>query len=261
MSDVLYHRDGSVAWITLNRPPMNALRTQTWQELGRALDRAEADVAVRVVALTGAGDRAFSAGGDLKEMRELGAEEGLAEARRLQLLMARIEHLSKPTIAAVHGYAIGGGFELAAACTLRVATDNARFGVAEVNVGFVPALGACQRLVRLIGHAWASELVLTGRIIDAAEAYRIGLANQVVPPAELRSATETLGQSLAEKGQQVLALTMAALHASHEASAAAGDLMTAALFAVSSQSPESRAARQRLAERHTTTADKKSTGQ
>lgn len=254
MPDVEYERRGPVAWLTVDRPPMNPLRAQTWQELGAALERAELDGEVRVVAVTGAGDRAFSVGGDLKEMRDFGLVDSLAEARRLQQLMGRFERCPKPTIAAVHGYALGGGFEVAAACTFRLASDDARFGVAEVDVGFVPALGACQRLVRLIGQAQAAELVLTGRVIDAHEAQRIGLVSRVVPRAELCDAVQAFGETLAIKPPNVLALTMDALRMAHEASSEAADLLSAALFSVSAQMEESREARRRLRERTRTKA-------
>lgn len=247
MKDLVYECRGPVAWLTINRPPLNLLGEDTWRELGEALGRAGDDQAARVVVITGVGDRAFSAGADVKELPlEMGLMESLASAWSLQRLLTRIERFHKPTIAAVNGYALGGGCELAVACTFRIASERAQFGVPEINLGIVPALGGCQRLVRLIGLAWASEMVLTGRRVDAQEAYRIGLANRVVAAPQLQSAVQDFGETLAEKSPAALALALAALRANQEASAQTADLLNSALFTLSSQTEESREARRRL---------------
>ena len=199
--NLLYEKDGALAIITINRPEVrNALNRATMLELEQALDEAESDPEVRVVILTGAGDRAFIAGADLREME---ARTTLTElgpvSRQRRGVASRLENLSKPTIAAVNGHALGGGCELAAACTLRVAAEGAKFGQPEINLGIIPGLGGTQRLARLVGKGRALEMVLTGDAIDAQEAYRIGLANKVVPAAELMEAAKELGRRLAAK--------------------------------------------------------------
>lgn len=249
MPDVVYEQRGPIAWITIDRPPMNPLRAQTWDELEAATARAAADTGARVVVFTGRGDRAFCVGADLKELRESNPDDGLSGSRRLQRLMNGIERMPKPTVAAVNGYAMGGGFELAGACTFRVASENARFGVAEVDVGFVPSLGSCQRLVRLIGYARALDLVLTSRLVDAQEAYQIGLVHRLAPSAELMKAAEELASTLAAKPPTVLTLTMEAMRLGHEMSSDASDVLTAALHAATAHTSESLEARRRLRER------------
>lgn len=246
MEDVQYSRSGPLAWITIDRPPMNPLRARTWDELGQALDTASADDAVRVVAITGTGERAFSVGADLKEIPELDLLSSLDEARGLQQILRRLESFPKPTIAAVQGYALGGGCELAVACTFRLVADSTRLGIPEINLGLVPALGACQRLVRLIGRARAAELVLTGEMIDAREAYRVGLVNRVVTVSALHATVEEFAGTIAEKSSTALTLSLAALNANQEASAATSDVLTAALFAVSMQSEEGGQSRRQL---------------
>lgn len=249
MEDILYERSGPLAWITIDRPPMNPLRARTWNELAEALDTASTDEAVRVVALTGTGERAFSVGADLKEMPELDSASSFGEAQELQQFLRRLELFPKPTIAAVQGYALGGGCEIAVACTFRIVADSARLGIPEINLSLVPALGACQRLVRLIGRARAAELVLTGQMIDAQEAYRVGLATRVVSVPALHTTVEEFAEALAGKSPTVLALSLAALNANQEASAAASDVLTAALFAVSMQNEEGERTRRQLHEK------------
>ncbi|PCN50752.1 crotonase [Candidatus Geothermarchaeota archaeon ex4572_27] len=204
-ANIIYERRGPIAKITLNRPQvLNALNVETFHELERALREAESDPEVRVVIITGAGDRAFCAGLDLKEV----AEKGPLEARELSRLGHRvfrlIENLSKPVIAAVNGYALGGGMELCLSCDLVIASENASFGQAEVNVGLTPGWGATQRLWRIVGVRKAKELILTGDRISAAEAERIGLVNKVVPPGKLMEEAEALAMKLAEKSPVVL---------------------------------------------------------
>ena len=200
-ANIIYEKDGELAIVTINRPEMrNALNRATMEELERAIDEAEADDAVRAFILTGAGDRAFVAGADLKEMAARNTITELGPVyRQRRRVTERLENMYKPTIAAVNGYALGGGCELALACTLRVAADTAKFGQPEVNLGIIPGLGGTQRLVRLVGKGRAMELVLTGDIIDAQEAFRIGLVNKVVPASELMAAAKELGRKLASK--------------------------------------------------------------
>ncbi|MCL5960925.1 MAG: enoyl-CoA hydratase/isomerase family protein [Chloroflexi bacterium] len=250
MKHIDYECDGPVALITINRPPLNLLTEDTWEETAEALARAGEDEAVRVVALTGAGERAFSAGADVKALpQQTGPMDSLAATQKLRDHLSLLESYPKPTIAAVDGYALGGGCQIAIACTFRIASDRAQFGIPEVNLGIVPALGACQRLVRLIGLSWATELVVTGRRVDAQEAYRIGLVNRVVPPAQLRSVVQEFGEMLAQKGPAVLSLTLAALRVNQESSAQAANLLDSVLFALSSNTEESKKARQSIREK------------
>lgn len=200
-ANLLYEKEGPLAIITVNRPEVrNALNRATMEELEAALLEAENDEEVRVVILTGAGDRAFIAGADLNEMvaRDTISELGPVNRQRRRVA-ERLEGMAKPTIAAVNGFALGGGCELATACTIRVASESAKFGQPEVNLGIIPGLGGTQRLARLVGKGRALELILTADIIDANEAYRIGLVNKVVPAAELMTVAKALGTKLAEK--------------------------------------------------------------
>jgi enoyl-CoA hydratase len=188
-----------IATITVNRPDkLNALNDALMRELGVAIDEAGTRDDVGAVLLTGAG-RAFVAGADIAELADQNASEGKARAERGQRVFRRFERSSKPTLAAVNGFALGGGCELAMACHLRFAADGAKFGQPEVKLGIVPGYGASQRLPRLIGKGRALQLLLTGEMIDAAEAYRIGLVNRVVPPAELIGVSRAmLGEILAQ---------------------------------------------------------------
>ncbi len=191
-------RDG-VRWITVDRPgKLNALDRATVAELGRAVDEAAADASVRALAITGAGEKAFVAGADISELNGLEPEAAKEFALAGQAVFARIERLTKPVVAAVNGYALGGGCELAMACHLRVASTNAVFGQPEVKLGLIPGYAGTQRLPRLVGKGRALEILLTGRNVSAEEAERIGLVNRVVEPEALtRAVDELLGAILA----------------------------------------------------------------
>ncbi len=198
---ILYEESEGLATITFNRPEVrNALTQALMEELGRAVGEAEADGEVRVLILTGAGERAFVSGADLGEVRARDTASELGPASRLRRgVLERLEHLFKPSIAAINGYALGGGCEIALACTLRIAADTARFGQPEINLGIIPGLGGTQRLTRLVGRGRAMRLILTGDLIDAQEAYRIGLVDEVVPADKLMEAAKALGKKLASK--------------------------------------------------------------
>jgi enoyl-CoA hydratase len=186
--------------ITLNRPKvLNALNAATLGELRQAIDAAAADASVRAIVLTGSGDKSFVAGADINELAVQTPVGGRDHARHGQSIFDRIERLGKPVIAAVNGFALGGGCELAMACTVRIASDAAKFGQPEVNLGLIPGYAGSQRLPRLVGRGRAQELLLTGDIIDAQEAWRIGLVNRVVPAAELMENAKTLAKRLAAK--------------------------------------------------------------
>ena len=190
---------------------MNALDLKTRQEMLRALEDAEKDPFVRVVAITGAGEKAFSAGADLKQMLEMSSDD----IRNLALFSRRvsgfIREMSKPVIAAVNGLALGGGFELALACDMIIASENARFGLPEIRVGLIPGGGGTQRLTELIGEKKAKELILTGRMIDAKEAERLGVVNKVVPPDKLREEVVALANEIIEKSPIIVKYAKAAI--------------------------------------------------
>ena len=187
--------------VTVNRPEkLNALNRETLGELAAAFDDFVANPEVGAVILTGSGSKAFIAGADISELARLTPVEGRDYARYGQSVFSRIETLGKPVLAAVNGYALGGGCEIALACTLRFAAATARFGQPEVNLGIIPGYGGTQRLARLVGRGKAQELILTGDMIDAAEAQRIGLVNQVVDPAELLAKTESVAAAILAKG-------------------------------------------------------------
>ena len=198
--NVLVERDGAVAVVTINRPGvLNALNSGTIEELGRVMSELETDEAVRAIVLTGSGERAFVAGADINELAEFSPVEGKAHARSGQAVFDRIERLGKPVIAAVNGFALGGGCELAMACTLRLASEKAQFGQPEINLGIIPGFAGSQRLPRLVGKGVALEMLLTGDKISAERAQQIGLVNRVVPAGDLLSEAKKLAATLASK--------------------------------------------------------------
>lgn len=210
---VLFETDaGGIAQVTVNRPDkLNALSGAVISELGHAFGRIEQDPAIRAAILTGAGEKAFVAGADIKELAALSPAEMRAAARRGQQTFRMLETSSKPSVAAINGYALGGGMELAMACTVRFAAESAKLGQPEVKLGVISGYGGTQRLPRLVGRGRALELLLAGEPITAAEAYRIGLVNAVVPQAELLNYCRAwLGKILAN-APLALALTMEAV--------------------------------------------------
>jgi enoyl-CoA hydratase len=202
-----------VARLTVNRPEkLNALNRATLQEMEQAFAECSSDPAVGLVILTGSGSKAFIAGADINELAEQTPVEGREYARYGQRLFQRIESLGKPVLAAINGYALGGGCEIALACTLRFASSTARFGQPEVNLGLIPGYGGTQRLSRLVGRGKAQELILTGEMIDAAEALRIGLVNQVFSPEELIPKTEAVASIILSRGPLAVRYAMEAIH-------------------------------------------------
>lgn len=190
-----------IAYLTINRPEvLNALNAELMDELRRALLDLRHDRSVWAVIITGAGERAFISGADINELARLSPEEGKETSRRGQHVFELIENLGKPVIAAINGWALGGGCELAMACTLRIASENAKIGLPEVKLGIIPGYGGTQRLQRLVGRGRALELILTGRAIDAAQAERIGLVNYVVPQQELMARAEALAREIMANG-------------------------------------------------------------
>lgn len=196
-ANIRIEKRAQVALIILDRPKaLNALNAATMIELESALGKLAADTGVRALLITGAGDRAFAAGADIREIAALSPDEGRAFSLRGQSTFRRIETLGKPVIACIRGFALGGGCELAMACTLRMAADDARLGLPECKLGLIPGYGGTQRLSRMIGRSAALRLLLTGKIIDAQEALRIGLVDEVVPAAELLPRAEALAAEI-----------------------------------------------------------------
>ncbi len=210
---VLIEAEGGVAVVTLNRPRVrNAINLEMVEGLHAALDSLGSDASTRVLILTGAGRDAFASGADIRELKERRAADALLGIN--SGLFLKLERFPYPTIAAVSGYALGGGCELALACDLRVASESARFGQPEVGLGIIPAAGASYRLPRLVGSGRALELILTGRIIDAGEALRIGLVNRVVPDGRVVHEARALAATIAAKGPLALRTAKMVLAAS-----------------------------------------------
>jgi enoyl-CoA hydratase len=220
-----------VATVTINRPAkLNALNALTKQELREAFDVLCDDDGIGAIVLTGAGDKAFVAGTDIEELQALDQAGGEEFSRGGQNVFDAIERCGKPVIAAVNGYALGGGCELAMACTLRVASEKARFGQPEINLGVIPGYGGTQRLPRLVGKGKALELMLTGAPIPAEEALRVGLVNVVVPHDELAAAAARIAGLLAGKSRSAIHAIIEAIRASEEGTAADGMKREAELF-------------------------------
>ncbi len=221
--NVLFEKRDQVALVTINRPEVrNALDNACVEEIDGILARLESDAAVRAVIFTGAGDKAFVAGADIREVARRDIRLGRDETRRRQQVYNRIADLPVPSIAAVNGFCLGAGIELALGCTLRVAAANARFGTPEINLGIIPGGGATQRLPRLVGAGKAMEMVLTGDMVDAAEAHRIGLVNLVVPLENLMAACLELAGKLAAKPPLALRFARDAVNRALETSLADG---------------------------------------
>ncbi|HUN85322.1 MAG TPA: enoyl-CoA hydratase-related protein [Terracidiphilus sp.] len=212
LNNIRVEKRPPLGFVTLDRPEVrNALNGETFVELSSAISELGSDNSVRVILLAGAGDRAFAAGADIRELAALTPEEGRAFALRGQSLLRAIEHLGKPVIACIHGFALGGGCELAMACTLRLAADDARLGQPEVKLGIVAGYGGTQRLPRLVGRGMGLKLLLTGAIIDAQEAFRIGLVDEVVPAARLMERAEALALEIAANAPLAVAETLHAV--------------------------------------------------
>jgi enoyl-CoA hydratase len=231
LENVAYAKKGPTAYVTLNRPKvLNALNTKTWQDLKTAFEDAREDAAIRGVILTGAGDKAFIAGADISELTNLTAVEAEKSSAFGQSVLDLIENLGKPVIAAVNGFALGGGCETAMACTIRIAVENAKFGQPEVKLGLIPGGGGTQRLPRLVGKGRALQLILTGEMISAQEAYRIGLVNEVVPAANLITRAETILKQIFSNAPIAVKYSLEAVNKGLETSQAEGLSLEASLF-------------------------------
>ncbi|MFC1926729.1 enoyl-CoA hydratase/isomerase family protein [Chloroflexota bacterium] len=230
--NILYEKKGHVAWITLNRPEvMNAQSMQLRQELVQALETTRLDDEVYVVVLTGAGDKAFSAGADISEFPKLYPADQIRR-RGEQTPYEFIRQMPKPVIAMVNGFALGGGCELALACDIVIASDNAKFGQPEIRVGVIPGAGGTQILTRLIGEKKAKELVFTGSAISAEEAAQLGIANQVVSKEKLRETVEKLVDTLLKRSPVILKLAKMAVNKALETTLSTGLAYEKDLFAM-----------------------------
>jgi enoyl-CoA hydratase/carnithine racemase len=231
LENVLYEKKGGIAYATLNRPKvLNALSHRTWEDLRTAFVDARDDAAVRGVILTGAGDKAFIAGADISELANLTAVEAEESSRFGQEVLNLVENLGKPVIAAINGFALGGGCETAMACTIRVASENAKFGQPEVKLGLLPGGGGTQRLPRHIGKGRALQVILSGEMISAQEAYRIGLVNEVVPAAEVITRAEAILKQIFANAPLAVKYSLEAVNKGLETSQAEGQVLEASFF-------------------------------
>jgi enoyl-CoA hydratase len=227
----LYEKKDGIAYVTLNRPKvLNALNQRTWQDLRAAFEDARDDATVRGAILTGAGDKAFIAGADISEIAHITAVDAERSSRYGQDVLTLIENLGKPVIAAVNGFALGGGCETAMACTIRVASEHARFGQPEVTLGIIPGGGGTQRLPRLVGKGRALQLILSGAMITAQEAYRIGLVNEVVPATDLIPRAEAILKQIFANAPVAIRFSLEAVNRGMETSQAEGMALEASLF-------------------------------
>jgi enoyl-CoA hydratase len=237
---VLFEKEGSIGVITINRPDVrNALNRAVFQELQQALSKVRSDDDVRVVIVTGAGD-AFVAGADVGELLNLESISGWFESRLHQSVLDDLERLGKPSIAVINGPALGGGLELAMACTIRIASEKAKVGLPELSLGILPGFGGTQRLMRIVGYAKAAELVLTAAIMGAEEAYRIGLVNRVVAHDELLVTAKTMAKSIARLSPVAVRLEMELLLHGRDASIDDGLAMESAVACLAVSSKEAK---------------------
>ncbi|MFC1595647.1 enoyl-CoA hydratase/isomerase family protein [Gemmatimonadota bacterium] len=230
---LIYEQTEGIGLLTINRPgKMNAISTELTTELSALLDEIEADEAMRVLIITGQGEKAFVAGADIEELVDRDARTGRKVTRERQELFARLENLTIPTIAAINGYALGGGLELALACSLRICSENAQFGAPEVKLGIIPGDGGTQRLPRLVGTGRAMEMILTGDFIDAGQAHRIGLVNHVYAPDEMLDKAKELARTIASRPPLAVQYAKQAVNRSMEGDTAGGYALESYLHAL-----------------------------
>jgi enoyl-CoA hydratase/carnithine racemase len=233
LANVQYEKKGTIAYVTVNRPKvLNALNTPTWTDLHAAFEDAKADVSVRGVILTGAGDKAFIAGADISELADVDAYGAEESSRFGQGVLDLVENLGKPVIAAINGFALGGGCETAMACTIRIAAEHAKFGQPEVKLGLLPGGGGTQRLPRLVGKGRALQLILTGETISAQEAYRIGLVNEVVSATDLIGRAEAILKQIMANAPIAVKFSLDAANKGLETSQREGLALEASYFGI-----------------------------
>ena len=230
--NLLFEEKEKIGIITINRPDkLNALNNETLDELKNIFSEVKNNKSIYTIIITGAGEKAFVAGADISELNKLTEETAKVFSEKGQDVFNLIETLGKPVIAAVNGFALGGGCELAMACNIRFASENAKFGQPEVNLGIIPGYGGTQRLTRLINSARALELILTGDIIDSSEAYRIGLVNKVFPINELLNKSIEIATKICSKGQKAVSASIKAVQNGSELTLPEGLKLEAGLFA------------------------------
>lgn len=230
---ILVESSAPVALVTINRPQvLNALNDQVIAEIGSAFSALESDNSIRVVILTGAGEKAFVAGADIGELKVCDVASGIAKSLRGQAVLNQMEESRLVVIAAINGFALGGGCELACSCDIRLAADTARLGQPEVNLGIIPGYGGTQRFPRLVGKGKAKQLIMTGDMINAAEAYRIGLVDEVYPAADLMTKAKEMATKIAAKGPVAIATAKRCINYGLEVDLAAGLEYEATQFGV-----------------------------
>jgi len=230
-ANVLYEKRDGLAYVTVNRPKvLNALNGATWQDLRTAFEDAQNDPAVRGVILTGAGDKAFIAGADIGDLAQATAIDAERSSRHGQRVLDLIENLGKPVVAAINGFALGGGCETAMACTIRIAVERARFGQPEVKLGLLPGGGGTQRLPRLVGKGRALQLILSAGMISAQEAHRIGLVNEIVPAADLIPRSEAILKGIVANAPLAVRYALDAVNKGMETSQSEGLVLEASYF-------------------------------
>jgi enoyl-CoA hydratase len=230
-TNLLFEVKDSIGMITLHRPKaLNALNTELLQELSNLLDHIKEDTSIGIVIITGSGEKAFVAGADIAEMQTLTAIEGRNFGKIGQDVFNKLESLPQPVIAAINGFALGGGCELAMACDIRIASEKAKFGQPEVSLGITPGFGGTQRLPRLVGKGRAKELIYTGDIIDAGEAYRIGLVNKVAAPDELMNVAKAMAEKILSRASVAVQLSKAAVNEGLNMDLASGIAYEAEVF-------------------------------
>jgi enoyl-CoA hydratase len=230
---LMLQKEGALATITFNNPKaLNALTVADFVQLEKLFDELARDASIRVVILTGAGEKAFVAGGDINHLASLDADSARDFALLAQRVIDQVENFPKPVIAAINGYALGAGCELAMGCDLRVAADTAKFGQPEVKLGIIPGFAGTQRLARLVGKGKAKELIFTGEMIDADEAYRIGLVNRVVPKERLLEETRALASTICDRSPAAIRFAKEAIDNGLEMEFARASRYEADLFAL-----------------------------
>ena len=230
-----------VATLTVTREKvLNALNSETLTEMERALETCRADEGVRAVVVTGAGEKAFIAGADINELARMNPLSAKDLARRGQSVLRRLEEMGKPTVAMINGFALGGGLELALACTLRTASTTARVGLPEVSLGIIPGYGGTQRLARIAGPGVAREWVLTGEMFGAEEAHRVGVVNRVFPPEELRAGTLKLVSTILSRGPVAVRFALEAIQRGTNMTQAEGEVIECDLFGLAASTEDMR---------------------
>jgi enoyl-CoA hydratase len=239
LKNIIFEKQGAIGLITINRPGVhNALNHEVYLELAGVTEHAKKDPEIRVVIVTGAGGKAFVAGADINILTTLDTLSSWENSRLYQSVLDGLERMGKPSIAAINGFCLGGGLELAMSCTMRISSENGKFGLPELALGFLPGIGGTQRLMRLVGRGKGAELLLTARTIDANEALRIGLVNDVVPAADLMPRAREMAEMILKNGATAIGLAMHLILRGPEMSLDNALAFESALSAVSFGSPD-----------------------